>query len=52
MLYFTSMCNPLISVIIPTFNWAKMVCDCVRSVLASGYSPLEVIVVDDDNIRS
>lgn len=39
--------NPLISVIIPTFNRAKMVCDCVRSVLATGYPALEVIVVDD-----
>ena len=39
--------NPLISVIIPTFNRAKMVCDCVRSVLATDYPALEVIVVDD-----
>ena len=39
--------NPLISVIIPTFNRAKMVCDCVRSVLATNYPSLEVIVVDD-----
>ena len=39
--------NPLISVIIPTFNRAKMVCDCVRSVLATGYPALEVIIVDD-----
>ena len=39
--------TPLISVIIPTFNRAKMVCDCVRSVLATGYPALEVIVVDD-----
>ena len=39
--------SPLISVIIPTFNRAKMVCDCVRSVLATGYPALEVIIVDD-----
>lgn len=39
--------NPSISVIIPTYNRAKMVCDCVRSVLATGYPKLEVIVVDD-----
>lgn len=37
----------LISVIIPTYNRAKMVCDCVQSVLAPNYPALEVIVVDD-----
>lgn len=39
--------SPLISVIIPTHNRAAMVCDCVRSVLATNYPALEVIVVDD-----
>lgn len=38
---------PLISVIIPTFNRATMVCDCVQSVLNTNYPALEVIVVDD-----
>lgn len=37
----------LISVIIPTYNRAQMVCDCVASVLATNYPELEVIVVDD-----
>ena len=37
-----------ISVIIPTFNRAAMVCDCVASVLAQGNDvTLEVVVVDD-----
>ena len=41
------MANPRISVIIPTFNRAKMVCDCVRAVLDSVEANIEVIVVDD-----
>ena len=38
---------PLISVIIPTYNRGEMLCRCVRSVLATEYPALEVIVVDD-----
>lgn len=38
---------PKISVIIPTFNRARMVGDCVASVLATAWPSLEVIVVDD-----
>ena len=38
---------PKISVIIPTYNRATMVCECVASVLATGWTELEVIVVDD-----
>ena len=36
-----------VSVIIPTFNRAEMVVRCVRSVLATGWENLEIIVVDD-----
>lgn len=36
-----------VSVIIPTFNRAAMVCDCVASVLAQENVALEVVVVDD-----
>ena len=39
--------TPSISVVIPTFNRAKMVCDCVASLLATGWPALEIIVVDD-----
>lgn len=39
--------SPDISVIIPTFNRATMVCDCVARVLAQEGVALEVIVVDD-----
>lgn len=38
---------PVISVVIPTYNRAQMVCDCVASVLAATGPVREVIVVDD-----
>lgn len=39
--------GPLVSVIIPARNEARNIERCVRSVLATAYAPLEVIVVDD-----
>ena len=39
--------GPLVSVIIPARNEARNIERCVRSVLATQYSPVEVIVVDD-----
>lgn len=39
--------RPLVSVVIPTHNRAEMVCRCIRSVLASDFEDLEVVVVDD-----
>lgn len=39
--------QPLVSVIITTFNRSKFVVGCVESVLQQDYSNLEVIVVDD-----
>jgi glycosyltransferase involved in cell wall biosynthesis len=36
-----------ISVIIPCFNSRATIVNCVKSVLATGYRPLEIIVVDD-----
>ena len=39
--------NPDVSVIIPTYNRAAMVCDCVSSVLSQQDVAVEVIVVDD-----
>lgn len=38
---------PLASVIIPARNEARNIGDCLRSVLASAYPALEVIIVDD-----
>lgn len=39
--------NPLVSVIVPTYNCAAFVADALDSVLSQDYSPIEVIVVDD-----
>jgi len=39
--------GPLVSVIIPARNEARNIERCVRSILATSYSPIEVIVVDD-----
>lgn len=39
--------EPLISVIIPTYNRSSMLCGAVDCILAQTYSPLEIIVVDD-----
>ena len=45
---------PLVSVIIPSYNYGRFVREAVDSALAQSYRPLEVIVVDDgskDNTR-
>lgn len=39
--------QPLVSVIIPSFNRAREVCIAIRSALAQSYTRREVIVVDD-----
>lgn len=41
------MANPLISIIIPTYQHAKALPACLDSVLAQTYQLLEIIVVDD-----
>lgn len=41
------MSNPLISVIIPTFNYAHYIHEALQSVLRQAHSPLEIIIVDD-----
>ncbi|MDZ4764136.1 MAG: glycosyltransferase family A protein [Chloroflexota bacterium] len=39
--------SPLISVIIPTYNYAPFLPEALDSIIAQAYSPLEIIVVDD-----
>jgi len=39
--------NPLVSVILPTYNRAKLLDRAMRSILSQDYSNLELIVVDD-----
>jgi glycosyltransferase involved in cell wall biosynthesis len=41
------MTGPLVSVVLPTKNRARMVRDAIQSVLSQSYAPLELIVVDD-----
>lgn len=41
------MSNPLVSVIVPTYNCAPFVEAAIGSVLSQGYAPMEVVVVDD-----
>jgi len=39
--------NPFFSIVIPTYNRADLVSECIRSVLAQTFQGFEIIVVDD-----
>lgn len=39
--------SPLVSIVVPTFNHASLVAECLRSVADQSYETLELIVVDD-----
>src|SRR5208283_2367398 len=39
--------DPLVSVVIPTYNCGRYICETVESALGQTYSPVEIIVVDD-----
>jgi glycosyltransferase involved in cell wall biosynthesis len=39
--------NPLVSVVIPNFNYGRFLEDCISSILNQTYANIEVILVDD-----
>lgn len=39
--------SPLVSIVVPTYNYGHFVCETIESALAQTYSPVEIIVVDD-----
>ena len=40
--------NPLVSVIIPTYKRSSNLTKTINSVLGQTYSPIEIIIVDDN----
>ncbi len=41
------MTNPLVSIIVPNYNGAQFLADCMSSVLSSTYTNFEVLFIDD-----
>ena len=45
--FMTTDSNPLVSIIVPSYNHAEFILEAVESVLAQSYGRIQVIVVDD-----
>lgn len=43
----TATYNPLVSIIVPTFNRAQLVAEAIKSVLNQTYGNFEIIIIDD-----
>lgn len=41
------MANPLVSVIIPSWRHERYIRECIESIIAQSYSPMELLVIDD-----
>ena len=39
--------NPIVSVVIPTYNRANLIIDAIESVAVQSYRPIEIVVIDD-----
>ncbi|PYS88734.1 MAG: polysaccharide deacetylase [Acidobacteria bacterium] len=46
-IHFGETYEPLVSVVVPAYNEAKVICRTIESLFASNYPKLEIIVVDD-----
>jgi len=42
----------LVSIIIPSYNHERFVCDSIRSVIDQSYQNIELIVIDDGSTDS
>ena len=44
--------NPLVSIIIPVYNLAPYIEECIQSIQKQSYENLEIIIIDDGSIDS
>jgi glycosyltransferase involved in cell wall biosynthesis len=44
--------KPLVSIIIPVYNRANIICECIDSLLNQTYTNIEIIIIDDNSTDS